>query len=104
MAKAAKPVRSNRRQGRLYWSRNQQALYPTKMDESELIKSVLLEADLPAKELMIISPEVKAELIANTETSVNRGTFGSPSFYVNEELYFSKGRLREIGEEIFRQQ
>jgi len=44
--------------------------------------------------------EVKQELLANTERSVARGTFGSPSFYVGDELFFGKDRLREVEEEI----
>ena len=40
------------------------------------------------------------ELVANTEASVARGVFGSPSFFVGEELYFGKDRLREVEEEI----
>ena len=43
---------------------------------------------------------MKADLIANTEDSVSRGVFGSPSFFVGSELYFGKDRLREVEEEI----
>jgi len=79
-------------------------LNPKKMDDLDVIKAVLTEADLPVEKLMDIAPEVKTELIANTEDSVNRGTFGSPSFYVNDELYFGKDRLADVEEEITRQQ
>ena len=43
---------------------------------------------------------MKAKLFANTEDSVARGVFGSPSFFVGEELYFGKDKLREVEEEI----
>ncbi len=43
---------------------------------------------------------MKQQLIANTERSVARGTFGSPSFFVGAELFFGKDRLREVEEEI----
>ena len=43
---------------------------------------------------------VKQELIDNTERSVARGTFGSPTFFVGDEIFFGKDRLREVEEEI----
>ena len=32
--------------------------------------------------------------------SAMRGTFGTPTFYVGEEIYFGKDKLREVEEEI----
>ena len=37
---------------------------------------------------------------ANTQRSVERGTFGSPTFFVEEDIYFGKDRLRDIEEAI----
>jgi 2-hydroxychromene-2-carboxylate isomerase len=48
----------------------------------------------------IEAPEVKARLIANTERSVARGSFGSPTFFVGDEIFFGKDRLREVEEAI----
>jgi 2-hydroxychromene-2-carboxylate isomerase len=75
---------------------------PKKMDDPAVIEAALLESGLPAAELLALAnhPEVKQELIENTERSVARGTFGSPSFYVGDELFFGKDRLREVEEEI----
>ncbi len=75
---------------------------PKKMDQPDVIAAALAESGLPAGELLALAsdPDVKQELLANTERSVARGTFGSPSFYVGEELYFGKDRLREVEEEI----
>jgi 2-hydroxychromene-2-carboxylate isomerase len=44
--------------------------------------------------------DVKDELLANTQRSVERGTFGSPTFFVGDEIYFGKDRLREVEEAI----
>ncbi|MCZ6888476.1 MAG: 2-hydroxychromene-2-carboxylate isomerase [Gammaproteobacteria bacterium] len=79
---------------------------PKKMDDSEVIVAALTESQLPVETLMegIQDPEIKAHLIANTEDSVNRGVFGSPSFFVGDELYFGKDKLRDVEEEIVRQQ
>jgi 2-hydroxychromene-2-carboxylate isomerase len=75
---------------------------PKKMDDAEVIRAALVESELPAAELMelTLNPDVKAELLANTEASVGRGVFGSPSFFVGDELFFGKDRLREVEEEI----
>ena len=45
---------------------------------------------------------MKQELIANTESAVARGVFGSPSFFVGDELYFGKEKLRDVEEEVAR--
>src|SRR5438874_2401519 len=35
-----------------------------------------------------------------TERSVARGTFGAPTFFVGDEIYFGKDRLRDVAERI----
>ena len=45
-------------------------------------------------------PEIKAKLIENTEASVARGNFGSPTFFVEDEMFFGKDKLRDAEEEI----
>lgn len=49
-----------------------------------------------------VDPAVKAQLMENTENAVARGVFGSPSFFVGDELFFGKDRLRDVEEEIRR--
>lgn len=73
---------------------------PRKLDDPAEIEQVLEAAGLPAKDLMAGArqPEIKAALLANTERSVERGAFGSPSFFVGEELFFGKDRLRDVEE------
>jgi 2-hydroxychromene-2-carboxylate isomerase len=75
---------------------------PRKMDEPEVIEAAFVESGLPAAELRALSadPGVKQQLIANTERSVARGTFGSPTFFVGDEIFFGKDRLREVEDEI----
>jgi 2-hydroxychromene-2-carboxylate isomerase len=75
---------------------------PKKMDDPEVIRAALAESGLPAGELESLAsdPGVKQELILNTERSVARGVFGSPSFFVGDALFFGKDRLREVEEEI----
>ena len=77
---------------------------PKKMDDPQVIEAALRESGLPADELLALAadPGVKQELFDTTERSVARGTFGSPSFYVGDELFFGKDRLREVEEQILR--
>jgi 2-hydroxychromene-2-carboxylate isomerase len=77
---------------------------PKKLDDPEVIEAVLERNGLDAARLLALSqtPEVKQELIRNTEASVARGTFGSPSFFVGEEMFFGKDQLRDAEEEILR--
>jgi len=73
---------------------------PRKLDDRDVLHSVLSEAGLPAIEILAAAetPEIKARLIANTERAVARGVFGAPTFFVGEEMYFGKDRLREVEE------
>jgi len=72
------------------------------MADPEQIGSVLTEAGLLVAEILaaISDPDVTQGLIDNTANSVARGNFGSPSFFVNEELFFGKDKLRDLEEEI----
>jgi 2-hydroxychromene-2-carboxylate isomerase len=69
-----------------------------KMDDPAVIGEVLSGAGLPAERLMAMTGDqaVKDRLMANTTHAVERGVFGSPSFFVGDELYFGKDRLRDV--------
>ncbi len=75
-----------------------------KMDDPAVIAEVLTGANLPAERLMALTADqaVKDRLMANTTRAVERGVFGSPSFFVGDELYFGKDRLRDVEEAITR--
>lgn len=75
------------------------------MDDPDEIAAVLRESGLDGSALLARAqdPEVKARLAANTQSAFERGAFGSPSFYVGDQLFFGKDRLREVEEEIVRQ-
>jgi len=73
----------------------QQAL---KMDEPEIMAQALKDAGLPVNDILaaIADPLVKKGLIDNTDASVSRGTFGSPTFYLGDEIYFGKDSLGDL--------
>ncbi|MCC6719203.1 MAG: 2-hydroxychromene-2-carboxylate isomerase [Acetobacteraceae bacterium] len=73
-----------------------------KLDEAEVIRAWLDEAGLDGAHTLarIQDGAVKAALIGNTEASVARGCFGAPTFFVGEEMWFGKDRLRDVEEAI----
>jgi 2-hydroxychromene-2-carboxylate isomerase len=73
---------------------------PKKLDAPDVIRALLEEHGFDAQRLLdrAQSPEVKQELARNTEASVARGTFGSPTFFVGEEMFFGKDQLRDVEE------
>ena len=75
---------------------------PKKMDEPEIIASALDENGIDGRALLARTEDqaVKDRLLANTEASVARGTFGSPTFFVGEEIFFGKDRLGDVEAEI----
>ena len=77
---------------------------PKKMDDPEMVAAVLQQSGLDGAALLARTQEseVKDRLLKNTEASVARGTFGSPTFFVGNEIFFGKDRLRDVEEEIVR--
>jgi 2-hydroxychromene-2-carboxylate isomerase len=75
---------------------------PKKLDDPAVLKAALLESGLPADRLfeLVQTAEVKDALMAETQRAVDRGTFGSPTFFVDGEIYFGKDRLRDVEEAI----
>jgi 2-hydroxychromene-2-carboxylate isomerase len=75
---------------------------PKKMDEPDVIRTALDQSGLDGTAMLarIDDPAVKQRLIENTEASVTRGTFGSPTFYIGNEIWFGKDRLRDVEEAI----
>ena len=73
---------------------------PKKMDDPEVALKALAGSGLDAAKLFARAqePEVKAKLIENTQAAVERGAFGSPTFFVGKEMFFGKEQLREVEE------
>jgi len=71
---------------------------PKKLDDPAVWRAALLESAFAADrfEELVQDPEVKRRLLDNTQRSVARGTFGSPTFFVGDEIFFGKDRLRDV--------
>ena len=75
---------------------------PKKMDDPEVAAKALISSGLDAAKLLARAQEadVKAKLIENTQSAVDRGAFGSPTFFVGKEMFFGKEQLREVEEMV----
>jgi 2-hydroxychromene-2-carboxylate isomerase len=75
---------------------------PKKMDEPQVIEVALDESGLDGAHILgrMAEQPIKDKLLRNTEASVARGNFGSPTFFVGDEMFFGKDRLRDVEEEI----
>lgn len=69
-----------------------------KMDEPEVVQRVLDGAGLDGAGILkrTQDQEVKDALVRSTEASVARGTFGAPTFFIGEEIFFGKEGLRDV--------
>jgi 2-hydroxychromene-2-carboxylate isomerase len=75
---------------------------PKKLDDPAVLRAALAESDLDGERLLTPTQDIKDELLANTQRSFERGTFGVPTFFVGEEIFFGKDRLRDVEEAIVR--
>jgi 2-hydroxychromene-2-carboxylate isomerase len=75
---------------------------PKKMDDPEVMMAALKASGIDADRIAAKAqaPEVKSRLMQLTEDAVRRGAFGSPTFFVNDEMFFGKDQLRDVEEEI----
>jgi 2-hydroxychromene-2-carboxylate isomerase len=75
---------------------------PKKMDDPEVAAKALTASGLDGAELLARAQDadVKAKLIENTQAAVARGAFGSPTFFVGEEIFFGKEQLRDVEEMV----
>ncbi len=68
----------------------------------EVLRDVLTAAGLDAEALIAAAqePTVKQQLITNTKEAVARGTFGAPTFFVDDEMFFGQDRLDFVEEAL----
>ena len=74
------------------------------MDDLPTITATLDAGGLDSQAILAKSqdPQVKAMLLANTQSAHDHGAFGSPSFLIGRELWFGKDRLRDVEDQIVR--
>jgi 2-hydroxychromene-2-carboxylate isomerase len=75
---------------------------PKKMDEPAVARAAFTASGIDFDRLFKRAQEqdVKSRLIELTQDAVDRGAFGSPTFFVDDEMFFGKDQLRDVEEEI----
>jgi 2-hydroxychromene-2-carboxylate isomerase len=75
---------------------------PKKMDDPQVAREALISSGIDFDRLFARAqePDVKNRLLELTQDAVNRGAFGSPTFFVGNEMFFGKDQLRDVEEAI----
>ena len=68
------------------------------MGDIDTVIEVLSDDGLDAKSILEATqnPEVKQQLISNTEQAVESGLFGAPTMFVDGEMFFGQDRLQFV--------
>ena len=73
------------------------------ISEDDVLKSIVDQLNGSSEEYFdfIKTPEAKERLISNTQELMDRGGFGSPTFFLNEDdMYFGNDRIQLIEEKL----
>ena len=75
---------------------------PKKMDDPQIARDAFLSSNIDFDRLFARAQQsdVKNRLIELTQDAVDRGAFGSPTFFVGKEMFFGKDQLRDVEEAI----
>lgn len=68
------------------------------MADMDVVSEVMAAADLPAEDILSATqaPEVKGLLVDATTSAVAHGVFGSPTMFLNGEMFFGKDALSDL--------
>ena len=72
------------------------------LGDLEVLQNVLVDNNLDVEAIIkiVTSQECKDKLIANTSDAVNRGAFGVPTFFIDDQIFFGKDHLYQLEEYI----
>jgi 2-hydroxychromene-2-carboxylate isomerase len=72
------------------------------MGDADIVRATLDAAGLDSAAILAKAndPEVKAELVANTEKAAERGAFGVPTFFVGDDMFWGKERLGQVADAL----
>lgn len=78
---------------------------PKKMDDVETFRKAFIASGIDIDKLIARAQQddVKKKLIEVTTDAVNRGAFGSPTFFVGKEMFFGKDQIRDVEDSIVEQ-
>ena len=72
------------------------------LNDLDILKATLNEDNMDVEAIFNIvnSQECKDKLIANTSAAVERGAFGVPTFFLDDQIFFGKDHLYQLEEYI----
>ena len=75
---------------------------PKKMDDPQVAREAFMSSNIDFDRLFARAQQqdVKDRLLKLTQDAVDRGAFGSPTFFVGKEMFFGKDQLRDVEEAI----
>jgi 2-hydroxychromene-2-carboxylate isomerase len=78
---------------------------PKKMDDPGIFRDAFVSSGIDIDRLIARAQQddVKKKLIDNTADAVERGEFGSPTFFAGSEMFFGKDQLRDVEDSIVEQ-
>lgn len=81
-----------------YWSQEED------ISQDAVLKSICEQTGVNWDDCLagIAQPAIKEQLKLNTEEVIRRGGFGSPTIYLDDEMYFGNDRLPLVKAEILR--
>lgn len=73
-----------------------------KMDDPETYANAMTQSGFDGAEMLdrMQQDDVKSKLVQNTQMAVDKGSFGVPTFFVGDEIFFGKDRLQQVEEEL----
>ena len=76
------------------------------ISQDDVLADICRETDIDPDDFLagIAHPDIKEALKANTEEAIRRGAFGSPTFFLNDDMYFGNDRLPLVRSAILRAQ
>jgi 2-hydroxychromene-2-carboxylate isomerase len=74
------------------------------ISQDEVLAAICSQVGIDAQALMtgITRPDIKDQLKANTDEAIRRGAFGSPTFFVGDDMYFGNDRLPLVRSAVLR--
>ena len=75
---------------------------PKKMDDPQIARDAFISSRIDFDRLFARAQQrdVKDHLLEMTQRAVDRGAFGSPTFFVGTEMFFGKDQLRDVEEAV----
>jgi 2-hydroxychromene-2-carboxylate isomerase len=75
---------------------------PKKMDDPQVARDAFISSNIDFDRLFVRAQQrdVKDRLVELTQDAVDRGVFGSPTFFVGRDMFFGKDRLPDVEEAI----